>query len=42
MNKFTVAGNHKYKETDSMNCQQSSLKSHDLWGTLYTMESLDV
>ena len=25
MNKFTVEGNYKYKETDSINCLQSSL-----------------
>ena len=27
---FTVAGNRKYKETDSKNSLQSSLKSHPL------------
>ena len=26
-NKFTIAGNHKYKETNSINSVQSSLKS---------------
>ena len=29
-NKFTVPGNYKYKETDSINLLQSSLKSHVL------------
>ena len=33
-NKFTVACNHKYKETYSINSVQSSLKSHPLWVTL--------
>jgi len=34
-NKFIVAGNHKYKETDSKHSMQSSLYSHPLWVTLY-------
>ena len=34
-NKFTVAGNHEYKETDNINSVKSSLKSHLLWVTLY-------
>ena len=29
------AGNHEYKETDSKNSVQSSLKSHPFWLTLY-------
>ena len=36
-NKFTVLGNHKYKETDSINSLQSSLKAHPLWVTLYML-----
>ena len=32
--KFTVAGNHEYKEIDSMSSVHSSLKSHPLWVTL--------
>ena len=31
----SVAGNRNYKETDSINSVQSSLKSHPLWVTLY-------
>ena len=34
-NKFIVAGNCEYKETDSTNSVQSSLKSHPLWVTLH-------
>ena len=34
-NKFTVVRNREYKETDSMNSVQSSLKPHPLWVTLY-------
>ena len=34
-NKFTVAGNCEYKETDSIKAVQSYLKSHPLWVTLY-------
>ena len=34
-NKFIVAGNREYKETESINPVQSSLKSHPLWVTLY-------
>ena len=34
-NKFTVAGNPDYKETESINSVQSSLKSQPLWVTLY-------
>ena len=30
-NKFGVAENHDYKETDSENSVQSSLKSHPEW-----------
>ena len=33
--KITVAGNSKYKVTDSLYSLQSSLKSHSLWLTLY-------
>ena len=33
-NKFSVAGNREYKETDSINFIQSSLKTHPLWVTL--------
>ena len=32
--KFTVAGNHGYKETDNMNSVQSSLKFHPVQVTL--------
>ena len=32
---FTVSGNHKYKETDTINSVQSFLKPHSLWVTLY-------
>ena len=31
--KFTIAGNHEYKEIDSTNSVQSSLKSHLIWET---------
>ena len=37
INKFTVAGNYEYKETENINSAQSSLKSHSLWITLYEM-----
>ena len=33
--RFTVAGNHEYKDTDRINSLQSSLNSHPLWATLY-------
>ena len=33
--KFKVSGNHDYKETDSTNSVQSSLKFHPLWVPLY-------
>ena len=32
---LTVAGNHSFKETGSINSVQSSLNSHPLWVTLY-------
>ena len=32
---FPVSGNHKYKETDTINSVQSFLKPHSLWVTLY-------
>ena len=35
--KKTVAGNHEYRETDGINSEQSSLKSHSLWVTLYVL-----
>ena len=28
---LTVAGHHQYEETDNINFEQSSLKSHPLW-----------
>ena len=37
INKFTVAGNHKCKDTDSINSVQSSLKSRPLWVTIYIL-----
>jgi len=33
-NKFTVARNYKYKETDCTSFVKSSLKSHVFWVTL--------
>ena len=39
INKITVAGNHEYKETDSIKSVNSSLKYHPLWLTLYKPES---
>ena len=33
--KITVAGNREYKEIDSLNSAQSSMKSHLLWVTVY-------
>ena len=33
-NQLSVAENPKYKEIDSINSVQSSLKSHPLWVTL--------
>ena len=34
---YRVAGNHKYKETDSRNSKQSSMKSYTFWVTLYIL-----
>ena len=34
-NKFTMAGNHEFKETGSKNSEQSSRKLHPLWVTLW-------
>ena len=34
-NKLTFPGNLEYKETDSKNLVQSSLRSHPLWVPLY-------
>ena len=34
-NKFTVAGNREYKETDSIKSVQLYLKFHPLWVTMY-------
>ena len=34
-NKFTVAGNREYKETDSIKSVQFYLKFHPLWVTMY-------
>ena len=37
-NKCTVAENSKYRETDRVNPEQSSLQSHLLWVTLYFLK----
>ena len=37
INKFTVAGNTHFKEKESVNPVQPSLKSHPLWVTLYSV-----
>ena len=37
--KFTVAGISRYKETDNINSEQSSMKSHPLWVTQYVFNS---
>ena len=39
---YRIAGNHKYKETDSRNSKQSSMKSYTFWVTLYIFFFLNV
>ena len=41
-NKFTVAGIHEYKETDSIKSVKSSLKSQPFWVILYVHSPLHV
>ena len=39
---FIVAENYEYKETDSKNSVQSSLKSNSLWVTLYVSHAFQL